>query len=672
MPPISRLLATLNPEQRAAAETIEGPLLVLAGAGTGKTRVVTTRIAHLISKGVDPSHILAVTFTNKAAAEMRDRLAKLIGPKAEGVVASTFHSFCLRFLRDHTVELGMERGFSICDPSDQLTFISRALRSLHVPSARLKPRDALSLISLAKNRLGTPDTLALSLDEDLGHLAARTWEKYQESLQRARKLDFDDLLLETRRLLRDPKLRKKVADQHRFVLVDEYQDTNGPQFEIVQAIAGKHRNLCVVGDDDQSIYSWRGADMTKILSFEKTFGGAKVVTLETNYRSTETILRCANRLIQHNTGRHEKTLRSAMGEGEPISLVTMRDEEVEADKVVQLIDEMVKAGHALDEFAILFRTAIQARAIETELRLRDIPYTLVGGMSFFDRKEVRDVMAYLRLLVDPDDEQALVRIINSPPRGVGKTTLERVTAYATEKGISVGNAFDQGDQIEGVKGSRCEPIQRLRLRLKTLRGLYPDSSQNLVKLVEQTIQEVGYEEEVRRCYSDPEEAKKRWEGVEEVLNAAQNHARKRKHPKLQRFLDELLLSAEDRDDPEKASKRLSVTLMTLHASKGLEFPRVFLVGLEEGILPHVRSVQEDTIEEERRLAYVGITRAQKFLQLSWCQTRARGGQDLTRHMSRFLLELQQREAPADWVAAGAEPKPKSKSKKKGRRRRARR
>lgn len=672
MPPISRLLATLNPEQRAAAETIEGPLLVLAGAGTGKTRVVTTRIAYLISKGVDPSHILAVTFTNKAAAEMRERLAKLIGPKAEGVVASTFHSFCLRFLRDHTVELGMERGFSICDPSDQLTFISRALRSLHVPSARLKPRDALSLISLAKNRLATPDTLALSLDEDLGHLAARTWEKYQESLQRARKLDFDDLLLETRRLLGNPKLRKKVADQHRFVLVDEYQDTNGPQFEIVQAIAGKHKNLCVVGDDDQSIYSWRGADMTKILSFEKTFGGAKVVTLETNYRSTETILRCANRLIQHNTGRHEKTLRSAMGEGEPISLVTMRDEEVEADKVVQLIDEMVQAGHALDEFAILFRTAIQARAFETELRLRDIPYTLVGGMSFFDRKEVRDVMAYLRLLVDPDDEQALVRIINSPPRGVGKTTLERVTAYATEKGISVGSAFDQGDQIEGVKGSRCEPIQRLRLRLKTLRGLYPDSPQNLVKLVEQTIQEVGYEEEVRRCYSDPEEAKTRWEGVEEVLNAAQNHARKSKHPKLQRFLDELLLSAEDRDDPEKASKRLSVTLMTLHASKGLEFPRVFLVGLEEGILPHVRSVQEDTIEEERRLAYVGITRAQKFLQLSWCQTRARGGQDLTRHMSRFLLELQQREAPADWVAAGAEPKPKPKSKKKGRRRRARR
>ena len=670
MPRTSRLLAALNPEQREAAETIEGPLLVLAGGGTGKTRVVTTRIAHMVAQGVDPGHILAVTFTNKAAKEMRERLGRLIGTKAESLVASTFHSFCLRFLREHPDSLGMERGFSICDPSDQLAFVTRALRSLHVPAASLKPRDALSLISLAKNRLEDPDALARRLDPDLGHLAARTWEKYQDSLQHACKLDFDDLLLETRRLLKDPKLRAEAAQRHRFVLVDEYQDTNAPQFEIVKAITEEHRNLCVVGDDDQSIYSWRGADMTKILSFKKTFGGAKVITLETNYRSTETILRCANRLIQNNTKRHEKTLRSALGEGEPVSLVTMRDEEIEANKVVQRIDEMVQAGHKLDEFAVLFRTAIQARTFEAELRLRDIPYTLVGGMSFFDRKEVRDVMAYLRLLVDPDDEQALLRILNSPPRGIGKSTLDRVTAYATSEGISVGQAFDQAEHIKGVKVDRCKPIQQLRLRLRTLRGLYPDSSKNLVKLVKQTIGEVDYEEEVRRCYRDEEEYKKRWEGVEEVLNAAQNHAQRHKHPGLQRFLDELLLSAEDRDDPEDSSKRLSVTLMTLHASKGLEFPQVFLVGMEEGCLPHLKSVQEDSIEEERRLAYVGITRAQKFLQLSWCQTRARGGQTLSRHISRFLLELQQREPPSDWVAAGAEPAPKRKT--KGRRRRARR
>lgn len=411
--------------------------------------------------------------------------------------------------------------------------------------------------------------------------------------------------------------------------------------------------------------------MTKILSFEKTFGGAKVVTLETNYRSTETILRCANRLIQHNTGRHEKTLRSAMGEGEPISLVTMRDEEVEGEKVVERIAELVKAGHSLDEFAILFRTAIQARPFETELRLRDIPYTLVGGLSFYDRKEVRDVMAYLKLLVDPEDEQALIRILNCPPRGIGKTTLDRLIAYATERGITLGEAFDQAEHIAGVKLERCQPIQRLRTRLKTLRSLYPDSSKNLVELITKTIEEVGYREEVRRLYPDAEECKQRWEGVEEVLNAARNHARKRKHPKLQRFLDELLLSAEDRDDPEKAAKRLTVTLMTLHASKGLEFSRVFLVGLEEGCLPHTKSVREDGIQEERRLAYVGITRAQKALQLSWCQTRARGGQTMNRHISRFLLELQQRDAPANWIPAGEEAQPKPKKKKRARRRKAR-
>lgn len=667
MAAVHSLLETLNPEQREAVETTEGPLLVLAGAGTGKTRVVTSRIAYLIARGVKPEHILAVTFTNKAAAEMRERLGEMIGPKAEGLMASTFHSFCLRLLRDRTEELGMPRGFSICDPGDQLTLITKALREVRAPSTVVKPRDAQSLISLAKNRLEGPDQLARRVGGERGELVALAWERYQAALKRRRKLDFDDLLLETGRILRDPNLRAEVADLHRYLLVDEYQDTNGPQFEIVRAIAGGHRNLCVVGDDDQSIYGWRGADMSKILSFEQHFPGAKVVKLETNYRSTAPILRCANRLIANNTGRHEKALRSALGDGEPIQLVTMRDEEVEAEKVVARIKELVDAGHHLDEFAILFRTAVQARPFEQELRMRGIPYTLVGGQSFFDRKEVRDVLAYLRLLDNPDDEEALLRVLNAPPRGVGKATIDKCLAHATAEGISIGAVFLKGEGVPGVRDDRIAPAQRLLTRLATLRSLYPDSSQNLVPLIRKTIDEVGYEEEVRRCYEDEAERTKRWEGVEEILNAAENHARKRKRPRLGAFLDEILLRADEKDDAEKAAQRLTVTLMTLHASKGLEFPRVFLVGLEEGILPHLKAAAEDTIEEERRLAYVGITRAQRSLQMSYCLERARGGHRIQRHPSRFVLELQQREPPAGWLAAGQEKPPPPKRKRRRRR-----
>ena len=670
MPDLRPLIASLNPAQREAVETTEGPLLVLAGAGTGKTRVVTTRIAYLIAKGVRPEHVLAVTFTNKAAAEMRERLKQMIGARGEEVIASTFHSFCLNLLRERPEDLGMPRGFTICDPGDQRTMITKALREVRAPASAVKPREALSLISLAKNRLEGPDQLARSVTGERGELVALAWERYQDALRRRRKLDFDDLLLETRRLLQERPLQDLVADRHRYMLVDEYQDTNGPQFEIVRGIAGRHRNLCVVGDDDQSIYGWRGADMSKILSFEKTFPGAKVVKLETNYRSTAPILRCANRLIAHNTGRHEKQLHSALGDGEPIQLVTMRDEEVEAEKVVQRIAELVEAGHALDEFAILFRTAVQARPFESELRLKGIPYTLVGGQSFFDRKEVRDVLGYLRLLDSPDDEEALLRVLNAPPRGIGKATIDRCLAHATAEGTTLAEVFAAGD-VPGVKADRIAPAQRLLTRLATLRSLHPDSTSNLVPLIRATIDEVGYEEEVRRSYPDEAERTKRWEAVDEILNAAENYARRSKRPRLQRFIDELLLKADERDDAEKAAKRLSVTLMTLHASKGLEFPRVFLVGLEEGILPHLKAAQEDTIEEERRLAYVGITRAQRALQMSFCLERARGGQRVTRHPSRFVLELAQREPPAGWLAAGQEAPPRPRGRRGGRRRRRR-
>ncbi|MFT5197602.1 MAG: DNA helicase-2/ATP-dependent DNA helicase PcrA [Planctomycetota bacterium] len=663
--PMQQLLASLNPEQRDAVETTQGPLLVLAGAGTGKTRVITVRIAYLLSQGVDPESILAMTFTNKAAAEMKDRIAKLVGKKtAEALTVGTFHSFCLRFLRDHKAELGWPQGFSICDASDQLTTIKAALRELHIPEARLKPRDVLSRISLAKNKLLTPEKLLDGPGADEEELVAKAWMRYQASLQRTRRVDFDDLLLKALVLLRDAKIRTEYQQRYRYLLVDEYQDTNGPQFEIVNALAKSHRNLCVVGDDDQSIYGWRGADIQKILGFDRTYHEAKTVRLETNYRSTEQIIGCANRLIVNNTSRHDKALRSHAGPGEPVIAVQMRDETIEAEHTVRDIIEGVKHGHYHDEFAILFRTALQARPFEVELRLKEIPYVLVGGLSFFDRKEVRDVLAYLKLLANQDDESSLMRIINCPPRGVGKTTQDRVIRYATDQGISTCEAFLKADQVDGVSMKRVAPVQRLLENMRLLRLENPDKKNNLPSLIQQVVDLVGYEEEVHRLYKTEDERTKRWQGVLEVMNYAENYVRKLKRPTLNGFLDRLTLSANDSPDAEDAKRKRAVTLMTLHASKGLEFPHVFLVGLEENLLPHTRSAKEGTIEEERRLAYVGITRAQKVLQMSWCGERARGGSKIQRHPSRFLLEVQNKKPPENWIPAGSDDPTGNKAKKK--------
>lgn len=664
------LLRQLNPEQRDAVQTTQGPLLVLAGAGTGKTRVITVRIAYLLQQGADPKEILAMTFTNKAAAEMQERIAKLVGKKkAGGLTVGTFHSFCLKFMREHKAELGWERGFTICDAQDQLTLIKGALRELHIPEARLKPRDVLGRISLAKNKGLTPETLLDAAMGDDDELVGKAWTRYQEQLQRTRRADFDDLLLKSMGLLRQKPIRSAMAQRFRYLLVDEYQDTNGPQFDIVNALASEHRNLCVVGDDDQSIYGWRGADIRKILGFDKTYPEAKVVRLETNYRSTEQVIACANRLIVNNTARHDKALRSAAGPGEPVLAVQMRNETTEAEETVREIKELVRLGHHYDDFAILFRTALQARPFEVELRLQQIPYVLVGGMSFFDRKEVRDVLAYLRVLANPDDETSFLRILNAPPRGIGKTTQDRIIRYATEQGISACEAFGVADEIDGVSPKRVAPAQRLLDNLHLLRQEYPDKAKSLPELIERVLEVVGYREEVERLYSDPKERDKRWEGVQEVIQFATNYNDEKKRPTLNGFLDRLTLSANEGPSADDAKRRQAVTLMTLHASKGLEFPRVFLVGLEENLLPHSRSAVEDTIEEERRLAYVGITRAQKVLKMSWCSERARGSQTIKRHPSRFLLEVQGKTPDADWIPAGPDDVTgnKAKAKRKGRR-----
>ncbi len=671
---MSRILEGLNPEQRAAVTQTSGPVLVLAGAGSGKTRVITVRIAYLISNGVLPEKILAMTFTNKAAAEMRERLGKLVGKKkASAVIASTFHSFCLRTLREYAAEIGYPEGFTIADSSDQLAILKLSLRELHIPEARMKVPEIQSMISLAKNRLDTPESFLARAGDSKHELVGRVWEKYRDVLRRSRRVDFDDLLTETLRLLREKKaVRLELQARHRYLLVDEYQDTNGVQFEIVCQLTGPEKHLCVVGDDDQSIYGWRGADVSKILGFERSFPGAKVIKLETNYRSTAQILGAANRVIRNNPNRHDKALRSAIGDGEPLMAVTMRDESVEAEKVVAEIKHLVSQGHAYSDFAILFRTAVQPRPFEAELRMKEVPYVLVGGMSFFDRKEVRDVLAYLRVVANPRDEASLLRIVNSPPRGVGKTTLDRVLEFATQEGISVADAFDRAEEIDKINLRAVEAVQGLRARLRAVHKLYP-LGEDLVELARRVVEEVAYRDEVRRLYPEEADFEKRWAAVEEVFNFAENYISRRKRPGLLGFLNELSLSASDSDSAEDAARRQAVTLMTLHSSKGLEYPRVYLVGLEEGVLPHQRAAAEDGVEEERRLAYVGITRAQRALTLSWCAERARGGQKVARHPSRFLLEVQGKAPPEGWIPAGeGDPTGLKAAKKRRRRRRARR
>ena len=672
-------LDQLNPEQRRAVETTEGPLLVLAGAGSGKTRVITMRIAHLLEKKVAPESILAMTFTNKAAAEMRERVAGLVGEdRADRLTVGTFHSVCLRILREYTEEIGFPAGISIADASDQLSAAKSVLRELHIAEAMIQPSTLQSRISLLKNQLVSPEEFAKRPGDDVDHLVALGYERYEEFMRRSRRMDFDDLLLYTVRLLeKNEFIRGALQKRFRYILVDEYQDTNEPQFKVVRLLSQIHRNLCVVGDDDQSIYSWRGADITKILNFGKHYPEALTVTLETNYRSSQEILDAANKVIVNNPTRHAKTLRSHAGRGELVQLVVHQDDTVESEYVVRDIRMRHDDGrNRWSDFAILFRTAIQPRVLETELRARGVPYILIGGMSFFDRKEVRDVLAYLRVIQNPKDEVSLLRIVNCPPRGVGKTTLDKVLAFATEQGITVPEAFNRADEIEKVNMKAIATVQRLQERLKLLGSEKP--KENLVPFIQQVLEEFAYRSEIERLYSSQEDQDKRWQAVQEIVSMAERHVNKRKKPGLALFLNELTLSTTGDKAKEETGVKNVVTLMTLHASKGLEFPRVFLVGMEEGILPHGKSIQQDSIDEERRLAYVGITRAREGLTLSHTLERAKYGTRVKVHPSRFIFEMKGVEPPEDWIPGGREedlPQEKKAVKRKAakkRRRRARR
>jgi DNA helicase II / ATP-dependent DNA helicase PcrA len=641
----------LNPPQKEAVTTLSGPLLVLAGAGTGKTRVVTYRIAELIRHRIQPDRILAVTFTNKAATEMKQRSGQLLGKKQpQQPEISTFHSLCVRILRRHITQLGYPGAYGICDRNDQESIARTVLREIKVAEAALKPGDLLYFIGRWKNSSVRPDEAVSVAQTDKEHLAASAYRRYQKALKAAGVVDFDDLLLLTEELFsRFPKTRAAEADRFDHLLVDEYQDTNGSQYRIVKALASGHRNLCVVGDDDQSIYGWRGAEVAHILNFQRDWPDAKVVRLEDNYRSTREIIAWANQLIGFNRKRHAKVLRAGV-DGETPRILQLADEAVEARTVV---DEIASRGRQLkrrfSDFAILCRTNEQPRSFELELRRSKIPYVLVGGMSFYDRKEVRDLLAYLKALANPRDEVATLRIINNPPRGIGQNTVKSLLEKATGQGKPLWDVLGESD-ADAVKRF-CDLMARYRRRC----GQDP-----LVEVVRDLIHEIGYRQEIARLYADASDQDSRWAAVEEVVNTLGSYARQAAAPTLAGFLQDIALTTSDQDrDKESKLERDAVVLMTLHSAKGLEFAEVYMVGMEEGTLPHSRSISADesAIDEERRLCYVGVTRAQRRLTLTLALSRQKWGKPRPTIPSRFLYEITGQTKNPNYLAARQQQRP---------------
>jgi DNA helicase-2/ATP-dependent DNA helicase PcrA len=637
----------LNPAQHSAVMTLQGPLLVLAGAGTGKTRVITYRIAELIRRGIVQERILAVTFTNKAAREMRERALHLLGKRPRGVKPpeiSTFHALCVRVLRRHADRLGYPKEFAIYDRSDQETLARGALRDIRVSADKLRPGDLLHLISGWKSQGIRPAEAETLANGDREQLAASAYARYQTQLRACGSMDFDDLLLSTEELFdKHPEARFAEATRFDHLLIDEYQDTNGPQYRIVKALADRHRNLCVVGDDDQSIYGWRGADVTHILNFQKDWPDAKVVRLEDNYRSKSPILEAANTLIAHNSSRHKKILRPFREGGLPPRVLRMENETLEAESVIaeirqrmEGVDESLKWKPS--DVAILFRTNEQPRAFELELRRARIPYVLVGGMSFYDRKEVRDVLAYLRVIANPADEVSLLRIINTPARGIGAGTIEVLMQVAVQRGLPLWQILPEASasgDIPHIAGDRVDGFRTLIEKFRAELGKGP-----LFEYAQQMLSTVNYRAELDRVYKTPGDIEARLASIQEFLNSIALYEQRTEGATLQGFLEEAALAGrEDQKDDDKR-ERHAVTLMTLHSAKGLEFPHVYMVGMEEGLMPHQRSIVDGkSIDEERRLCYVGVTRAQDSLTMTFCKERMKWGKPRAQIPSRFLMEM---------------------------------
>jgi DNA helicase-2/ATP-dependent DNA helicase PcrA len=630
------LLDQLNPVQRQAASVIEGPVMIVAGAGSGKTRVLTYRVAHLLESGISPHEVLALTFTNKAAKEMRERIVRLIGHQAHNVWAGTFHSIFARILRQEAEALGYSRSFTIYDTDDSLNVIKNIMTSLNISQQQVNPRAVQSRISGAKNQLITPQEYDAAAKDFFGQNVAKIYSDYLPKLQKSNAMDFDDLLLKPIELFKKyPGTLEKYQYRFKYILVDEYQDTNRAQYVLINLLAAKFKNICVVGDDAQSIYAFRGADIRNILDFERDYPDAKIFRLEQNYRSTKTILAAADSVIKNNRQQIQKTLWTDNPKGEKVIVIEADDDKAEGMSIAQKVEHHVsKEKFNLRDFAVLYRTNAQSRSIEDAMRRSGIPYVIVGGIEFYKRKEIKDVLAYLRLIVNPQDEESLLRVMNYPPRGIGETTIDKLIEHATKTSASL---FDVIANVR-LLTTISERTKLALLQFGALLKKYFDmkSSMSASEIARSIVDELG----ILRMYKEEQtpESLARWENVQELLSAISEFVDQNKDKgTLESFLEEVaLVSAVD----QMVDDRNAVTMMTLHSAKGLEFPVVFISGMEEGLFPLYQiTPAPDELEEERRLCYVGMTRAMKRLYLTHTRIRYRFGDVTYPVQSRFLSEI---------------------------------
>ncbi|MDX6450517.1 MAG: ATP-dependent helicase UvrD/PcrA [Gaiellaceae bacterium] len=648
-------LADLNPAQREAVLTTEGPLLVIAGAGSGKTRVLTHRVAHLLAAhGVKPNEILAITFTNKAAAEMKERVERNLGPIARAIWIMTFHSACGRMLRSEAERLGYRSNFTIYDQADQVRLVKASLEELERDPKRFVPRGIHSQISNAKNQLIGPDEYASRVASFYDQTVADVYSLYQRRLFASNAVDFDDMLMLTVDVLqRFPEARAKWSKAFRYVMVDEYQDTNHAQYVLLQLLTDVSKNIMAVGDPDQSVYGFRGADIRNILDFEKDFPSTKVIPLEQNYRSTNTILQAANTVISHNRERKEKNLWSDLGEGEPVRVVETEDEHSEARFVAVEIAARIEEGYSAREIAVVYRTNAQSRVLEDVLVRQGIAYQVIGGPRFYERAEIKDLIAYLQVIDNPADAVSLMRIANRPRRGIGDTSIARLVNYADGHGMSLWDALGHVDEA-GLASASAKAVTQFRNVMESLMATATDA--NVATIVEAVLDRSGYLEslEAERTI----EARGRAENLEELVGVAREYDGGGEERSLSGFLQEISLYSDQdalRSDEDDGGQ---VTLMTLHNAKGLEFRAVFMIGVEEGIFPHARSIEENSLEEERRLAYVGMTRAKERLVLTHALRRNLYGRSDANLPSRFLDELptigveRERLRPTSWSNYG--------------------
>ncbi len=634
---MNALVKNMNSEQSEAVRTTEGPLLIMAGAGSGKTRVLTHRIAYLLDeKDVSPYNILAITFTNKAAKEMKARVEHLVGEEAQVIWMSTFHSMCVRILRRDADRIGIERNFTIIDPTDQKSVIKDVLKSENIDSKRFEPRMFIGAISNLKNELKTPEDAQKEANDFHSQMVATVYKGYQRQLSRNEALDFDDLIMTTINLFeRVPETLEYYQNKFQYIHVDEYQDTNKAQYTLVKLLANKFKNLCVVGDSDQSIYGWRGADIQNILSFEEDYPEAKTIFLEQNYRSTKNILNAANEVIKHNSERKPKGLWTANSGGDKIQYYEAMTERDEAEYVVKEIMKHQRSGKKYSEMAILYRTNAQSRVLEETFMKSNIPYTMVGGQKFYDRKEIKDLLSYLRVIANSNDDISLKRIINVPKRGIGPSSVEKIQTYALQNNISMFDALAEVDFIGLSKKVTQECIS------------FYEMIQNLIKeqefleiseIVDEVLQKSGYRDMLDREQSI--ESRSRLENLDEFMSVPKDYEENTplEEQSLINFLTDLSLVA----DIDEADTQNGVTLMTMHSAKGLEFPIVFIMGMEESLFPHIRAIKSEDdheMEEERRICYVAITRAEELLYITNATTRMLFGRSQSNMPSRFLKEI---------------------------------